>query len=96
MAQKLCLNTKGECYVNRLKELDTPEKTSINDKQAWKMAYVLRPAMKKQNRTPEQLELDNMPVIKEEGSYSTVRKELAEFYALAAVQAAAKNAKSGR
>ena len=96
MAKKLCLNEAGKCYAEALEKLDAKDKICVDDKQAWKMAYVLRPFMKKYDRTPKQLGLDNIAVVKEDGSYSTVRKELDEFYALTAAQAAARKAKGGR
>ena len=90
MAQKLCLDSNGECYIQKQKKLESPEKLCISEKQAATMIKVLKPFMKRQNRSAERLGLDKIYVKHEDGSYTTVREELKKANAKNVVKAASK------
>ena len=90
MAQKLCLDSSGECYIQNPKKLESPEKLNVSEGQAAMMINVLKPFMKRQKRSPERLGLDKIHVEHHDGSYTTVREELKKANAKSVVNVAAK------
>lgn len=90
MAQKLCLDSKGECYIQNPKKLETPEKLNVSKKQAAMMIRALKPFMKRQKRSPERLGLDKIHVSHEDGTYTTVREEMKKANSKEAFRAASK------
>jgi len=86
LAQKLCLDSNGECYIQNPKKLESPEKLNVDAGQAAKMINVLKPFMKRQNRSAERLGLDKIHVEHYDGSYTTVREELKKANAKSAIR----------
>ena len=93
MAQKLCLNSDGECYVSNPKLLELPERLHLTEKQTEKMVKDLKVFMKKFDRSADKLGLDHIYVAHRDGSYSTVREEMKIINAKNAVKNAAKGRK---
>ena len=90
MAQKLCLDSNGECYIQNPKKLESPEKLNVNEKQADTMIQTLRTFIRRQNRSAERLGLDKIYVEHDNGSYTTVREEMKKANAKNMVNAASK------
>ena len=90
MAKKLCINSKGECYIQNPKRLESPEKLNISEKQAANLVQGLRPFMNTQKRSPERMGLDNIYVKHPDGTYTTVRDERKKINVNAALQSMAK------
>ena len=95
MAQKLCLDSNGECYIQNPKRLETPEKLNLSEKQAAKMIQVLKPFMRRHNRPAERMGLNKIHVAHRNGTYTTVRDEMKKNNSNLALRAAA-NGKGGR
>ena len=96
MAKRLCIDSKGECYIQNPKRLESPEKLNISEKQAAEMVGGLRTFMNKQKRTPERMGFDNIYVKHPDGSYTTLRDERKKINVNAAIQSMAKGKGNGR
>ncbi|MBR1777165.1 MAG: hypothetical protein IJ752_01080 [Alphaproteobacteria bacterium] len=90
MAQKLCLDSNGECYIQNPKKLESPEKLNVNEKQSAKMIAVLKPFMKRQKRSAEQMGLNKVHVAHRDGSYTTVQTEMKNQNAKSVIRSAGK------
>ncbi|MCQ2914338.1 MAG: hypothetical protein MJ247_04005 [Alphaproteobacteria bacterium] len=76
MAEKLCINSKGECYVQNPKLLEDAEHLNVNEKQAKKIVSMMLPYTRKTGRGYEKLELDKIHVSHEDGTYTTIAQEM--------------------
>ena len=90
MAKKLCINSKGECYIQNPKKLESPEKLNISEKQAAALVQGLRTFMSKQKRSPERMGMDNIYVKHADGTYTTVHEERKKINVNAALQSMTK------
>ena len=63
----LCKDYDGKQFLKDDKAMETPEKLSINEKQAYKLARALLPYMSKYKRIPEQLGLNKITVNRANG-----------------------------
>lgn len=63
----LCKDYDGKQFLKDDKIMETPEKLSINEKQARKLSRALLPYMTKYRRTAEQLGLNKVAVTKPDG-----------------------------
>ena len=98
MAQKLCLDSDGNCYIANPKMIEAPERLNVDEKQAKAMHQALKPFMKKNNRSAEKMGLDRIYVSHADGSYTTVRDEIKKANAKqnAAIRNAAAKGRNGR
>ncbi|MBO4643182.1 MAG: hypothetical protein J5716_01070 [Alphaproteobacteria bacterium] len=96
MAQMLCLDSNGECYIQNPKKLESPEKLNVSEKQANTMMQTLKTFIRRQNRPAERLGLDKVYVEHSDGTYTTVREEMKKAKAKEKNNAAVRNAANGK
>lgn len=77
MAEKMCFNSDGKCYVENPKKLETPGKLNVSEKQAHQIAFAMKVFSRKGKRSIDELGLDNI-YVRRGNFYSTVQKEMAE------------------
>ena len=102
-SSKLIVDTLGKDYDGKQfftdhEALETPERLSVSDKQAKKLARALIPYMAKYHRTAEQLGLDKIAVNRTDGTKTNCADVLKQIKEEQRRQAASKNAgrKGGR